>query len=193
MVVPVQEDQWLLPQYNEHSVTQFRELRQDKHPRPESRHSVLFNETGDTDGVVDAVVPQDVEQLRGGAGGAANAEQRERRVPHGENAAEVVAGATLHVPLAAENDQHVDARVVEAIRPVFGHPHARILVHELLFEVEHVRVVGGGPHLEVSTVHLGVRALAALTAVRLTPKLSRLRLRAKGGVRVSGARRGGRG
>lgn len=107
------------------------------------------------------MVLEDVEELRGGARRAADAEQGEGRVPHAQDARELEAGAALHVPLAAEDEHHVQPHVVEAVRPILGHPDPRVLVHELLFEVEHVRVVGGGPHVQVSTVHLGVGSRAA--------------------------------
>lgn len=41
MVVPVEEDEWLLPQDNEYCVAQLRDLAQGKHPVPETSHSVV--------------------------------------------------------------------------------------------------------------------------------------------------------
>lgn len=101
------------------------------------------------------MVFEGVQQLGQGAAGADDAEARERRVPHDEHAPELEARPTLHVVLAAENEDHVDADVVKSILPVFDHPHARVLVHELLLEVEHVRVVGHRGHRQVQVRHRG--------------------------------------
>lgn len=46
MVVPVQEDERLLAQHDQHRVTQLRHLRQHEHCRPETRHFVLLDEAG---------------------------------------------------------------------------------------------------------------------------------------------------
>lgn len=46
VVVPVQEDQRLLTQYDEHRVAELREFGQHEHPCPEAGHFVLLNETG---------------------------------------------------------------------------------------------------------------------------------------------------
>lgn len=46
VVVPVQEDERLLAQHNEHRVPELRQLRQHEHHRPEAGHFVLLNETG---------------------------------------------------------------------------------------------------------------------------------------------------
>ena len=114
----------------------------------------MFNETGHADGVVQAVVAKHMEQLRGSAGGSTQAEEGQGSVPHGKHPAKLEPRPTLHVVLAAEDEHHVDPHVVETRSPVLGHPHSRVLVHELLFEVEHIGVVGGGPRFKISTVHL---------------------------------------
>lgn len=62
-------------------------------------------------------------------------------------------GSALHVMLAAEYEQHVHADVVESDRPVFGHPFPRVLVYELILEVEYVRIVGRGERVQVVAVH----------------------------------------
>lgn len=41
MVVPVEEDQWLLPQDNEYGISQLRNLAQGEHPVPETSYSVV--------------------------------------------------------------------------------------------------------------------------------------------------------
>lgn len=55
----------------------------------------------------------------------------------------------LHVVLAAKDDRHVDAAVVEHVRPVLHHPDARVLVDELILEVENVRIVGRYFHIHL--------------------------------------------
>jgi hypothetical protein len=102
------------------------------------------------DRMVDAVVFKGVQQFGKGAAGADDAEARECRVPHDEHAPELEAGPTLHVMLAAEDEDHVDADVVETVLPVLDHPYSCVLVNELLLEVENVRVVG---HRQVQVSH----------------------------------------
>lgn len=63
-------------------------------------------------------------------------------------------GSVLHVKLAAKDDQHVGATVVEHPGPVVDHPCPRVLMDELTLKVEHVRVVGR--HFDV---HIGAVVL----------------------------------
>ena len=55
----------------------------------------------------------------------------------------------MHVVLAAKDDRHIDAAVVEHVRPVLHHPDARVLVDELILEVENVRIVGRYFHIHL--------------------------------------------
>lgn len=41
----MEEDEGLLPQDDEYSITKLRQFRENKHPCPEARYTVLFNET----------------------------------------------------------------------------------------------------------------------------------------------------
>ena len=43
MVVPVQEDQWLLPQHDENCVAELRHLGHGEEIAPEGRHCVVLN------------------------------------------------------------------------------------------------------------------------------------------------------
>lgn len=52
VVVPVEEDEGLLPEDDEDGVAQFGELAQDEHPRPEAGDLVLFDEGWDANAVV---------------------------------------------------------------------------------------------------------------------------------------------
>lgn len=45
VVVPVQENQRLLPKHDEHRVAQLRQFWQHEHPGPETRHAILLDET----------------------------------------------------------------------------------------------------------------------------------------------------
>jgi len=45
VMVPMQEDERLLPQHYEHCVSQLWQLRQHEHPRPEPGHAVILNKT----------------------------------------------------------------------------------------------------------------------------------------------------
>lgn len=143
VVIPVEEDQGLLPQHYENSITQLWKFTQDKHPRPEARNFVLFDETGHTHRVVEAVVGEGVEELRDRAAGADDAERGQQRVPEAEDSAEFEPRPVLHEVLPAEDEHHVDADVVEAQRPVVLHPGAGLLVDEVRLEVEHIGIVGG--------------------------------------------------
>lgn len=51
-----------------------------------------------------------------------------------------------HKLLSAEDDQHIDAGQIEDPRPVLEHPVARVLVNEVILEVEDERVVWGDFH-----------------------------------------------
>lgn len=77
-------------------------------------------------------------------------EHCQRCIPEYEKTAELKSGSVLHEVLAAENDEHVNAAVVEDPRPVLDHPAPGLLVDEVILEVEHVRVVGRDFH-----THLG--------------------------------------
>lgn len=46
VVVPVQEDERLLAQHDEHRVAELRQLGQHEHPRPEAGDLVRFDEAG---------------------------------------------------------------------------------------------------------------------------------------------------
>lgn len=50
-------------------------------------------------------------------------------------------GSALHIELSAKDDQHIGATIVEHPRPVVDHPGPRVLMDELILEVEHVRVI----------------------------------------------------
>lgn len=141
VVVPMQEDQGLFTQHYEDRVAQLGQLAQHEHPRPEAGHFVLLDERGYAHGVVQSVVGQGVQELRHSPASAHDAERGQGGVPDREDAPELEPGPVLHQVLAAEDQDHVDADVVEAERPVLDHPFAGLLVDEVRLEVEDVRVV----------------------------------------------------
>lgn len=47
----------------------------------------------------------------------------------------------LHQELPTENDEHINATVVEHPCPILQHPCARVLMYEVIFEVEHIWIV----------------------------------------------------
>ena len=103
VVVPVEEDQLLLPQHDEDGVPQLGHLGQHEHPGPEPAHSVVLDEAGNpygiksklpclmagivfwspgyTQRVVDAVSAEGEDELWQGAGRAQDAEHRQHQVP----------------------------------------------------------------------------------------------------------------
>lgn len=142
VVVPVEEDQRLLPEHDEDGVPQLGQLAQHEHERPEARDAVLRDERGHAHAVVEAVVGERVQELRPGPAGPHDAEDRQGGVPEGEHPAQLEPRPVLHQVLPPEDEHHVRAHVVEALGPVLGHPHAALLVDEAGLEVEDVRVVG---------------------------------------------------
>ena len=89
VVVPVEEDQLLLPQHDEDGVPQLGHLGQHEHPRPEPAHSVVLDEAGDAEGVVEAVGVERVHELWQGPGGAHDAEHGQEHAPPRQGAAQV--------------------------------------------------------------------------------------------------------
>lgn len=83
-----------------------------------------------------------MQELGHRATGPDDAERGQGGVPQAEDASQFEPGPLLHEVLAAEDEHHVDADVVEAEGPVFSHPGAGLLVDEVRLEVEHIGVVG---------------------------------------------------
>uniref|UniRef100_A0A1E1WP72 Uncharacterized protein n=1 Tax=Pectinophora gossypiella TaxID=13191 RepID=A0A1E1WP72_PECGO len=141
VVVPVQEDEGFLAQHYEHRVAQLRQLREDEHPRPEAGHFVLLDKAWHTDGVVDAVVPEHVDELRQGPARAHDAEQRQRTVPYYQRAPELEPGPILHVVLPSEDECHVHTNIIKRYSPILSHPLPIIVMDKLVLKFENVRVV----------------------------------------------------
>ena len=59
VVVPVEEDQLLLPQHDEDGVPQLGHLGQHEHPGPEPAHSVVLDEAGNPYGIKSQVAMSD--------------------------------------------------------------------------------------------------------------------------------------
>lgn len=81
VVVPVEEDQGLFPKHYEYGVAQLWKLTQNKHPRPESGHLILFYEGRNANRVVQAVMGEGVEKLGHRSACPHYAERRQQRVP----------------------------------------------------------------------------------------------------------------
>ena len=89
VVVPVEEDQLLLPQHDEDGVPQLGHLGQHEHPGPEPAHSVVLDEAGDAEGVVEAVGVERVHELGQRPGGAHDAEHGQEHAPSRQGATQV--------------------------------------------------------------------------------------------------------
>lgn len=64
VVVPVKEDEGLLPEHNEHCVSKLRDFAEREHPVPEAAHTVVQEAwSGDADRVVKSVVFEHIEEL----------------------------------------------------------------------------------------------------------------------------------
>lgn len=96
---------------------------------------------GNADGMIEAEIPSDVDQLGDGATGSDNAEGGQHDVPADERSSEFVARPIGHQLLASENDQHVNADIVETARPVPVEPNLGVRVLEFVLELEDVRII----------------------------------------------------
>lgn len=63
VVIPVQEDQWLLPEHDEHRITQLGQLGQHEQPGPETAYTIMLDEAWNTHGMEETVMPQHVYQF----------------------------------------------------------------------------------------------------------------------------------
>ena len=89
VVVPVKEDQLLLPQHDEDRVPQLGDLGENEHPGPEPADPVLLDEAGDAEGVVEAVGVEGVHELGECPGGPHDAEHGQEHAPAREGASQV--------------------------------------------------------------------------------------------------------
>jgi len=153
VVVPMQEDERLFAQNDEDGVAQFWNFGQDEHGGPESRHFVLDDEAGHADRVIQSVIGDDVQDFRYGTTGSDDTESGQHQIPGDERSAQFVTRSVGHPLLTGEDDQHVNADVVEADGPVRHKPHLGVRVLKLIFKLEDVRVVGHGNHFHAVDHH----------------------------------------
>ena len=101
-------------------------------------------------------VLDDEDQLGHRAHGSDDAEHCQEEVPQGQRVAQLESLPRRHVALPAEDQDHVDADVVERRVPVLLHPFLAFHGGKVLFKLEKVRVIRNrhGHHIEGS--HLGV-------------------------------------
>jgi len=83
-----------------------------------------------------------VEEFRQCAASAKNTESGQHDVPADQRATKLITWSISHKLLSGKNDEHVDANVVKAGRPVAVEPHFGVGVLEIIFKLEDVRVVG---------------------------------------------------
>lgn len=109
-----------------------------------------------TDTIVESIILHHVDQFWRGSGESDNGECCEDCVPQCKYASQLELRSVRHVMLPAENQDHVNATVVEAVCPVVRHPYFRVQVSKGLLEVEDVRVVGHSYIHVIHFVHLGI-------------------------------------
>lgn len=92
--------------------------------------------------MVEAELTSDVNQFRNGPARTDDAERGQHDIPANERSSQFVARSVGHQLLAGEDDQHVNADIVETSGPVAVEPNLGVRVLELVFEFEDVRIVG---------------------------------------------------
>jgi len=99
MVIPVKEDQFLLPQNNEGGVSQLWNLGGDEEPSPEGGDLVSGEITGAANGLLDAAVDENVYELRQSSREADDGEGRQGGAPGRERRAQLERSARVHESL----------------------------------------------------------------------------------------------
>ena len=142
VMIPVEKDELLLAQHDEHGVDELGQLAHDEHEGPEARHAVGIVAIAHR--VDDALIAQRVDELGPDAHRTKYAEQGEYRVPYDEGRAQLVAIARAHRPYAHEREQHIGDGDVHAVHPERVHPLGErvdvFLRLEERLEAEHERV-----------------------------------------------------
>ena len=85
----MKKDQLLLPENNESSVAQFRNLGSNEEPGPEGGDLVGGEVAGVADGLLQAAAEQGVQQLREGAGEANDGEGSQASAPGSQSATQL--------------------------------------------------------------------------------------------------------
>ena len=91
----MKKDQLLLPENNESSVAQFRNLGSNEQPGPEGGYLVGGEVAGVADGLLDAAAEQGVEELGEGAGEADDGEGGEAGAPSSKSSSQLEENQTL--------------------------------------------------------------------------------------------------
>ncbi len=140
VVVPVEEDELLLAQHDEHRVDELGQLAHDEHVGPEAGDAVAVAVVADRLG--DALVRDDPGELGQDADGAQHAEQRQEDVPGDEGRAALEARSGAHHAATDEHEGAVGRRNHHTQRPVADHPRVKVLavLLEEALEAEDVRV-----------------------------------------------------
>lgn len=120
VVIPVQEDELLLSQHNEHGVDELWQLAQHEHQRPEAGDAVGITVVANT--VDDTVLGQRPNEIRPDTNSADDAEHGQDDVPDDEETPQLELGTILHVPFAGEDEKHVEEGGRDAHVPVVSHP-----------------------------------------------------------------------
>jgi len=93
VVIPVEKYQLLLPEDDEHGVSQLGHLGEGEEPGPEAADFIRLHKAGIADGVVEAPGGQGVEELWEDSGEAKDAEDGQEGTPGGEGPTQLVGGS----------------------------------------------------------------------------------------------------
>ena len=123
VVIPVEEDQLLLPENNKDCVHQLRQLKyvgcesryevhtrlwsyltQNKQPGPQSSHVISLQKAGVADSVVEALLGETGQELRPGSQGSDNAERGEGEAPDCQRLPEAIGLSIFHPMRNSENE-----------------------------------------------------------------------------------------
>ena len=133
--------QLLLPEDDEHCVSELGHLGEGEEPRPEAAHFVWFHKVGVADGVVEASGGQGVQELREDSSESKDTEDGQKGTPGGEGPPQLVSGSRSHPSLSGEDKDDVDGASPGRHRhPVLLHPPLRLPLVEALLKVEDMRV-----------------------------------------------------
>lgn len=106
MVEPMKEDEFLFPKNDKHRVSKFWNLRQDEQRCPESvdARNVSFR----TEGIMDSVRCDCVQDVRNGSQTAEDGEDGQRQVPEDEKTRQLESFPVSHPSLDPEHQHEVD-------------------------------------------------------------------------------------
>lgn len=74
-------------------------------------------------------------------------------------ASKILPGSVLHVILSSKYERHVHSHIIESDSPILSHPLPRLLMNELVLELEDVRVIRRDVEVIAPALHRSRRKL----------------------------------